>query len=78
VTVDWFKPVYDFHSFKILPRLGQLFAKDADSYQYLAESIRKHPPQEELKTMMQEAGFERCSYKNLSAGIVAVHTGYKV
>ena len=78
VTVDWFKPVYDFHSFKILPKLGRLFAQDADSYQYLAESIRKHPPQEELKAMMQEAGFERCGYKNLSAGIVAVHTGYKV
>ncbi|RYZ72383.1 MAG: bifunctional demethylmenaquinone methyltransferase/2-methoxy-6-polyprenyl-1,4-benzoquinol methylase UbiE [Lysobacteraceae bacterium] len=79
VTVDWFKPVYDFHSFQILPRLGKLFARgDADSYQYLAESIRKHPPQDELRTMMGEAGFERCSYKNLSAGIVAVHTGYKV
>ncbi|MEO8367391.1 MAG: bifunctional demethylmenaquinone methyltransferase/2-methoxy-6-polyprenyl-1,4-benzoquinol methylase UbiE [Pseudoxanthomonas sp.] len=79
VTVDWFKPVYDFHSFQILPRLGKLFARgDSDSYQYLAESIRKHPPQEELKAMMLEAGFERCSYKNLSAGIVAVHTGYKV
>jgi len=78
VTVDWFKPVYDFHSFRILPKLGKLFAQDADSYQYLAESIRKHPPQEALKTMMGEAGFERCSYKNLSAGIVAVHTGYKV
>ncbi len=78
VTADWFKPVYDFHSFKILPKLGRLFAQDADSYQYLAESIRKHPPQEELKAMMQEAGFARCGYKNLSAGIVAVHTGYKV
>ncbi len=78
VTVDWFKPVYDFHSFKVLPKLGKLFARDADSYQYLAESIRKHPPQEALKTMMGEAGFARCSYKNLSAGIVAVHTGYKV
>ena len=79
VTVDWFKPVYDFHSFQILPRLGKLFARgDADSYQYLAESIRKHPPQEARKAMMQEAGFARSSYKNLSAGIVAVHTGYKV
>ncbi|KRG70388.1 bifunctional demethylmenaquinone methyltransferase/2-methoxy-6-polyprenyl-1,4-benzoquinol methylase UbiE [Pseudoxanthomonas dokdonensis] len=78
VTVDWFKPVYDFHSFKILPRLGQLFARDADSYQYLAESIRKHPPQEQLKAMMEEAGFARASYRNLSAGIVAIHTGYKV
>jgi demethylmenaquinone methyltransferase/2-methoxy-6-polyprenyl-1,4-benzoquinol methylase len=78
VTVDWFKPVYDFHSFKVLPKLGQLFAQDAGSYQYLAESIRKHPPQEALKGMMDEAGFARTSYRNLSAGIVAIHTGYKV
>ncbi len=78
VTAEWFKPVYDFHSFKVLPKLGRLFAQDAGSYQYLAESIRKHPPQEQLKTMMDEAGFARASYKNLSAGIVAVHTGYKV
>jgi demethylmenaquinone methyltransferase/2-methoxy-6-polyprenyl-1,4-benzoquinol methylase len=77
VKYDWFKPIYDFHSFKILPRLGKLFANDADSYQYLAESIRKHPPQDELKAMMQAAGFARCDYRNLSAGIVAVHTGYR-
>jgi len=77
VTADWFKPIYDFHSFKVLPALGKLFAGDADSYQYLAESIRKHPPQDELKAMMERAGFARCGYKNLSAGIVAVHTGYK-
>ena len=79
VTVDWFKPIYDFHSFKVLPKLGKLFARgDADSYQYLAESIRKHPPQEELKAMMSEAGFGRCHYKNLSAGIVSIHSGYKL
>lgn len=78
VKAGWFKPIYDFHSFNILPRLGKLFANDADSYQYLAESIRKHPPQEELRGMMEAAGFARCGYKNLSAGIVAVHTGYKV
>jgi len=77
VTADWFKPIYDFHSFNILPRLGRLFAGDADSYRYLAESIRKHPPQDELKAMMQAAGFARCDYRNLSAGIVAIHTGYK-
>ena len=77
VTAAWFKPVYDFHSFNILPKLGKLFANDADSYQYLAESIRKHPPQEALKTMMQTAGFARAGYRNLSAGIVAIHTGYK-
>jgi demethylmenaquinone methyltransferase/2-methoxy-6-polyprenyl-1,4-benzoquinol methylase len=78
VKAQWFKPIYDFHSFKVLPKLGSLFAGDADSYQYLAESIRKHPPQDELKTMMQAAGFARCDYRNLSAGIVAIHTGYKV
>lgn len=78
VQADWFKPIYDFHSFKVLPRLGQLFARDSASYQYLAESIRKHPPQEELKRMMEAAGFARCSYKNLNAGIVSIHTGYRV
>ena len=72
------KPLYDFHSFKILPRLGRLFAGDPDSYQYLAESIRKHPGQDELRGMMQAAGFERCDYRNLSSGIVAVHSGYRV
>ncbi len=78
VTADWFKPIYDFHSFKVLPRLGRLFAHDAGSYQYLAESIRKHPPQEALKGMMEGAGFGRVSYSNLSAGIVAIHTGYRL
>ena len=78
VKGDWFKPLYDFHSFKVLPRLGKLFAHDADSYQYLAESIRKHPPQDELKAIMEAAGFARCDYRNLSGGIVAIHTGYKV
>ena len=77
VKPDWFKPIYDFHSFQVLPRLGRLFAHDAGSYRYLAESIRKHPPQDELKAMMDAAGFARTSYRNLSAGIVAVHTGYK-
>ncbi|WP_290886343.1 bifunctional demethylmenaquinone methyltransferase/2-methoxy-6-polyprenyl-1,4-benzoquinol methylase UbiE [Arenimonas sp.] len=78
VKPEWFRPVYDFHSFKVLPRLGKLFANDADSYQYLAESIRKHPPQDELKAMMAMAGFERTDYRNLSAGIVAIHSGYKL
>ena len=78
VKADWFKPIYDFHSFKVLPKLGKLFAGDADSYQYLAESIRQHPPQDALKAMMENAGFARCDYKNLSGGIVAIHTGYKV
>lgn len=78
VTADWFKPLYDFHAFNILPRLGKLFAKDAASYQYLAESIRQHPPQDELKAMMEAAGFARCDYRNLNAGIVAIHTGYRI
>jgi demethylmenaquinone methyltransferase/2-methoxy-6-polyprenyl-1,4-benzoquinol methylase len=78
VKPEWFRPVYDFHSFKVLPRLGKLFANDADSYQYLAESIRKHPPQDQLKAMMAAAGFERTDYRNLSAGIVAIHSGYKL
>ena len=78
VKADWFRPLYDFHSFQVLPRLGRLFAGDADSYRYLAESIRKHPPQAELQAMMEAAGFARCSHRSLSGGIVAVHTGYGV
>ncbi|MFN3311652.1 MAG: bifunctional demethylmenaquinone methyltransferase/2-methoxy-6-polyprenyl-1,4-benzoquinol methylase UbiE, partial [Thermomonas sp.] len=77
VKAEWFRPLYDFHSFQVLPRLGRLLANDADSYRYLAESIRRHPPQEALKAMMEAAGMSRCSYRNLSAGIVAIHTGYK-
>ena len=71
------KPVYDFYSFKFLPLMGKYIAKDADSYQYLAESIRMHPDQETLKQMMLDAGFDRVDYHNLSAGIVALHKGVK-
>jgi demethylmenaquinone methyltransferase/2-methoxy-6-polyprenyl-1,4-benzoquinol methylase len=71
-------PVYDTYSFKILPFMGKLIAKDEDSYRYLAESIRMHPDQETLKQMMEEAGFERCDYINMSGGIVALHRGYKL
>jgi demethylmenaquinone methyltransferase/2-methoxy-6-polyprenyl-1,4-benzoquinol methylase len=78
VKPEWFRPLYDFHSFQVLPRLGQLFARDADSYRYLAESIRKHPPQAELQAMMATAGFARCDHRNLSGGIVAIHSGYAV
>jgi demethylmenaquinone methyltransferase/2-methoxy-6-polyprenyl-1,4-benzoquinol methylase len=78
VKAEWFRPLYDFHSFQVLPRLGRLFAQDAGSYRYLAESIRKHPPQEDLKAMMESAGFARVGYRNLNAGIVAIHTGYRV
>ncbi len=72
------KPAYDLYSFKVLPALGKLVTDDADSYQYLAESIRMHPNQETLKAMMQDAGFERCRYHNLAAGIVALHIGYRI
>jgi demethylmenaquinone methyltransferase/2-methoxy-6-polyprenyl-1,4-benzoquinol methylase len=72
------KPAYDLYSFKVLPLLGTLIAKDASSYQYLAESIRMHPDQEALLGMMKNAGFERCRYHNLAAGIVALHVGYRL
>ena len=72
------KPAYDLYSFMVLPALGKLVAQDADSYQYLAESIRMHPDQETLKSMMEEAGFERCRYHNLAGGIVALHIGYRI
>ena len=77
VRPEWFRPVYDFHSFQVLPRLGRLFAGDADSYRYLAESIRQHPPQAELQGMFDVAGFARTRCRNLSGGIVAIHSGCK-
>ncbi len=69
--------VYDWYSFKVLPRLGQMVAKDSASYQYLAESIRMHPSQEELKTLMKSNGFGHVDYHNLSGGLVALHAGIK-
>jgi len=70
--------LYDAYSFKLLPLMGKLIAKDAESYQYLAESIRMHPDQETLKKMMVEAGLSQVDYYNLSAGVVALHKGYKL
>ena len=78
VQSELFGKLYDFHSFKVLPKLGQLFAGDADSYQYLAESIRKHPDQQTLKDMMERACFGRVEVRNLSGGIVAIHRAYKL
>ena len=72
------KPAYDLYSFKVLPAIGKLVTNDPDSYQYLAESIRMHPDQESLKTMMESAGFERCRFHNLAAGIVALHIGHRI
>lgn len=69
--------LYDHYSFKILPLMGKVIANDSESYQYLAESIRMHPDQETLKDMMQNAGFERCQYHNMTNGVVALHMGLK-
>ena len=71
------KPAYDWYSFSVLPRLGQLVAGDADSYRYLAESIRMHPDQTELKTLMEDSGFDKVAFHNLAAGVVALHLGYR-
>lgn len=69
--------IYDAYSFSLLPMMGKLVANDAESYRYLAESIRMHPDQNTLKDMMETAGFERCDYHNLTGGIVALHRGFK-
>jgi len=76
-AVPALKPLYDTYSFRVLPWLGRVVAQDEASYRYLAESIRMHPDQETLLSMMQEAGLEDCRYHNLSGGIVAVHRGYR-
>ncbi|QEY50024.1 bifunctional demethylmenaquinone methyltransferase/2-methoxy-6-polyprenyl-1,4-benzoquinol methylase UbiE [Legionella longbeachae] len=76
-TLPGLKPIYDWYSFHILPKIGKFFAQDEASYQYLAESIRMHPNQIEFKKMIENAGFEDCRYDNLSGGIVALHIAYK-
>ncbi|MHB8252964.1 MAG: bifunctional demethylmenaquinone methyltransferase/2-methoxy-6-polyprenyl-1,4-benzoquinol methylase UbiE [Acidiferrobacter sp.] len=85
VVLEFSKPrsalfgrLYDAYSFAIVPKLGRFVAKDEGSYQYLVESIRKHPDQEGLKTLMEGAGLERVDYWNMTGGIVAVHRGYKL
>ena len=72
-----FRKVYDAYSFNVIPKLGEIISSDRESYQYLVESIRKHPSQEELKQMMLDAGFDRVRYHNLTGGVVALHIGYK-
>jgi demethylmenaquinone methyltransferase/2-methoxy-6-polyprenyl-1,4-benzoquinol methylase len=69
---------YDLYSFNVIPKMGQLIANDADSYQYLVESIRKFPDQETFLSMIRDAGFVNTSYRNLSLGIAALHTGWKI
>jgi demethylmenaquinone methyltransferase/2-methoxy-6-polyprenyl-1,4-benzoquinol methylase len=76
-TQDWLSKVYDMYSFHVLPKMGKLVANDAESYQYLAESIRMHPDQDTLKQMMNTAGFDQTEYFNLTGGIVALHRGFK-
>ncbi|MBL6458095.1 class I SAM-dependent methyltransferase [Belnapia sp. T6] len=78
VEVAALAPLYDAWSFQVLPRLGARIARDAESYQYLAESIRMFPDQESLAAMMREAGLERVAHRNLSGGIVAIHTGWRL
>ncbi len=76
-TNETFRSVYDAYSFNVIPKLGEMIADDRESYQYLVESIRQHPPQEELKQMMLDSGFDRVHYHNLTGGVVALHIGYK-
>ena len=85
LVLEFSKPVvpglnklYDFYSFNVLPVMGKVIANDEASYRYLAESIRMHPSQDTLKQMMMDAGFERCTYHNMSGGIVALHKGFKL
>ncbi len=76
-VVPGLNTIYDIYSFKLLPLIGKVVANDEESYRYLAESIRMHPDQETLKGMFKDAGFENCSYHNMTGGIVALHVGYK-
>jgi demethylmenaquinone methyltransferase / 2-methoxy-6-polyprenyl-1,4-benzoquinol methylase len=77
-TLPGLAPLYDLYSFKVLPTMGKWIAGDADSYRYLAESIRMHPDQPTLRTMMETAGFERCDWHDLNGGIVAAHRGFRL
>ena len=77
-TLPGLKPVYDLYSFHVLPLMGRIIAGDEASYRYLAESIRMHPDQQRMYSMLELAGFARCNFYNLSGGIVALHSGYKL
>ncbi|MCZ4280983.1 bifunctional demethylmenaquinone methyltransferase/2-methoxy-6-polyprenyl-1,4-benzoquinol methylase UbiE [Kiloniella laminariae] len=78
VVLPVLSEIYDQYSFKILPAMGQLIANDRESYQYLAESIRRFPPQDDLIRMMTTAGFEQCSYRNYTGGVAAIHCGWRI
>ena len=75
VEFEGLKKIYDTYSFRILPKIGKLVTDDEDSYRYLAESIRKHPSQDEIADMMVDAGFSNVTYRNLTGGVVAIHSG---
>ena len=74
---DFLKRCYDWYSFHVIPKLGQWFAEDSSSYEYLVESIRMHPDQETLKKMILTAGFDQCQVTNMTGGIVALHMAYR-
>ena len=78
VQVPILDRIYDFHSFEVIPRLGQLTAGDAQPYQYLVESIRKFPKQEQFAEMIRAAGFQNVTYRNLTGGIAAIHSGWRI
>jgi len=78
VTNPLFARLYDSYSFHVIPKMGEIIAKDRDSYQYLVESIRKFPAQEPFADMLRKAGFSQVSYRNVSGGVVAIHSGYKI
>lgn len=78
VDLPLLKQIYDVYSFKLIPHFGEMVTGDKDSYQYLVESIRKFPSQEKFEAMIKDAGFHQTSYRNLSGGIVAIHSGYRI
>ena len=78
VDLPLLKKIYDVYSFKLIPHFGELVTGDKDSYQYLVESIRKFPTQDKFKNMIDDAGFRRTSFRNLSGGIVAIHSGWRI
>lgn len=77
MEVPFFKQLYDYYSFSVIPAMGELVAGDKQSYQYLVESIRRFPPQEKFASMIADAGFQKVEYENLVGGVVAIHSGLK-
>ncbi|CAF3066539.1 unnamed protein product [Rotaria sp. Silwood2] len=78
VENEWFKPIYEFYSFNIIPKIGKVIADNESAYRYLVESISNFPEQDKFSVMLKDAGFSRVEYKNLTCGITAIHSGYKL